>query len=156
MYTGEDNIILQSEDRSDADEQQLHFQADLYSLKEEFYKESMQTPKELEQELLITEVLKEDLDKIASTLELYINIGDFRFPYTSVIDVFNAHNKSITSQVVEYSKKKQQLINLFMEEVRDILNIYKDIPNYLKKYYINQIFRIYVFNLEHNEGDQSV
>ncbi len=155
MYTGEDSQIIQSDDRTSADEEQLHFQADLYSLKQQFYKESMHTPKQLEQELLITEILKDDLAKIASYLELYIATADFRFPYTSVYDVFNLHNKQITPEVIEYSKNKQQLINSFMEEARDILNIYKDIPNYLKKYYINQIFRIYVFNLEYVDGEDT-
>jgi hypothetical protein len=155
MHTGEDSQIIQSDDRTSADEEQLHFQSDLYSLKQQFYKESMHTPKQLEQELLITEILKDDLAKIASYLELYITTADFRFPYTSVYDVFNLHNKQITPEVIEYSKNKQQLINSFMEEARDILNIYKDIPNYLKKYYINQIFRIYVFNLEYVDGEDT-
>jgi hypothetical protein len=153
MQTGEDSQIIQSEDRTDIDNQQLEYQADLYSLKKDFYKKSMHTPKNLEQEILIMEILKEDLDKIASALELYVIRGDFRFPYTSVIDLFNDNKKKITQEVLEYSKIKQQLINSFMEEARELLNIYKDIPNNIKKYYINQIFRVYVFNLEENDSD---
>jgi hypothetical protein len=127
--------------------QQLEFQKELLVLKEDFYRDSMATPGALEQELLVAEILREDLYDIADYLDNYIDTGDFRFPPTNVINVYNGHQKKINDAVLKYSKQKQLLINQFMEDVREILIAYKDIDEFLKKYYINQIFRVYVFNL---------
>lgn len=127
--------------------EQLNFQQELLAVKEDFYRDSMATPTALEQDLLIAEILREDLYDIADYLDNYIDTGDFRFPPTNVINVYNDHKKKITDDVVKYSRQKQQLINQFMEDARDILMTYRDIDEFLKKYYINQIFRVYVFNL---------
>jgi hypothetical protein len=130
--------------------QQMELQKELFSLKEEFYRNSMTTPASLEQELLIAEILREDLYDIATNLDKYIDTGDFRFPHTNVINVYNHNKKKITDDVIKYSRQKQQLINQMMEDARDILNAYADVGDFLKKYYINQIFRIYVFNLSND------
>ena len=127
--------------------EQLEFQKEVLALKEDFYRESMATPAALEQELLIAEILREDLYDIADYLDDYIDTGDFRVPATNVINIFNKYQKKITGDVIKYSKQKQLLINQFMEDARAILISYTNIDEFLKKYYINQIFRIYVFNL---------
>jgi hypothetical protein len=130
--------------------QQLDFQKELFALKEEFYKDSMETPASLEQELLIAEILREDLCDIANYLDRYIDTGDFGFPSANVIDIYNQNKKKITEDVIKYSRQKQLLINQFMEDARNIMNAYNEIDDFLKKYYINQIFRIYIFNLYSN------
>ena len=130
--------------------QQMEFQKELFSLKEEFYRNSMATPASLEQELLITEILRDDLYDIAVYLDNYIDTGDFRYPHTNVINVYNDNKKKITDDVIKYARQKQQLINQMMDDARDILNAYGETGDFLKKYYINQIFRIYVFNLDNN------
>ena len=127
--------------------EQLEFQKEVLALKEDFYRESMATPAALEQELLIAEILREDLYDIADYLDDYIDTGDFRVPATNVINIFNKYQKKITGDVIKYSKQKQLLINQFMEDARAILISYTNIDEFLKKYYINQIFSIYVFNL---------
>jgi hypothetical protein len=128
--------------------EQLDFQKELLAIKEDFYRDSMATPETLEQELVIAEILHEDFYDIANYLDNYIDLGDFRFPPTNVINIYNLHQKKITPDVIKYSKQKQLLINQFMEDARNILIAYKDIDAFLKKYYIDQIFRIYVFNLD--------
>ncbi len=139
--------------------QQLEFQKEILALKENFYKDSMATPATLEQELLIAEILREDLYDIADYLDNYIDTGNFIIPQTNVINLYNKYQKKITDDVVKYSKQKQILINQFMEDLREILIAYNDIDGFLKQYYINQIFRIHVFNLgnvlpgeEYDEG----
>lgn len=134
-------------DSNNLHSQQLEFQNEILAIKENFYKNSMATPPNLEQELLVAEILREDLYDIADYLDNYIDTGDFRVPVANVINVYNKHEKKITEDVLKYSRQKQQLINEFMEDLREILIAYKDIDEFLKKYYINQIFRIYVFNL---------
>lgn len=131
----------------------LQFQNELFSLKEDFYKESMATPSSLKQELLVTEILREDLYDIADYLDNYIDNGDVRFPPTNVINVYNQNGETITEDVIKYSRQKQMLINQFMEDLRYVLNAYKEIDDFLKKYYINQIFRVHVFNLEALPGN---
>jgi hypothetical protein len=127
--------------------EQLEFQKEVLALKEDFYKDSMATPAALEQELLVAEILREDLYDIADYLDDYIDTGDLHFPSTNVINVYNQHEKKITDEIVKYSKQKQILINQFMNDLREILIAYLNIDGFLKKYYINQIFRVYVFNL---------
>jgi hypothetical protein len=128
--------------------EQLEFQRELLDLKEDFYRDSMATPGALQQELLVAEILRQDLYDIADYLDNYIDTGDFRFPATNVINVYNNYEKKITDEVIKYSRQKQLLINQFVEDAREILISYKDIDEFLKKYYINQIFRVYVFNLD--------
>ncbi len=128
--------------------QARQFQNELYSLKEEFYKESMITPPSLQQEFIVAEILRRDLYDIADSLDNYIENSDLIIPSTNVINVFKENERKITDDVIKYSRKKQLLINEFIEYVREIMNNYKEIDEFLKKYYVNQIFRIYIFNLE--------
>ena len=133
---------------SDETSQAHQFQNELYSLKEEFYKESMLTPQSLEQELLIAEILRRDLYDIADSLDNYIENSELIIHSTNVISVFKENERKITDDIIKYSRKKQSLINEFMEYASEIMNQYKEIDEFLKKYYVNQIFRIYIFNLE--------
>ena len=141
------NLFKQTDEFDALNSQQHGFQTELLNLKEDFYRNSMATPPSLEQELLVAEILREDLYDIANYLDTYIDTGDFRFPHTNVIEIYNQNNKNITEDVIKYAKQKQQLINQFMEDIRDVLISYDAIDGFLKKYYINQIFRVYVFNL---------
>ncbi len=128
--------------------QTLQFQNELYVLKEEFYKESMDTPASLQQELLITDILREDLYSIADCLDNYIDNDKLVIPSTNVINLFAENGKKITDDVIKYSRQKQLLVKQFMNDVCEILDAYKEIDGFLKKYYVNQIFRIHIFNLE--------
>jgi hypothetical protein len=126
----------------------INFQTKLFNLKEEFYKESMNAPSSLKQELLLMEILREDLYDIADAIDGYIDSKTFKVPLNNTIAVYNQNSKKITEDVQKYSKNKQELISEFMEILRDIIDSDDAIEPEHKKYYVDQAFRIYVFNLE--------
>ncbi len=131
----------------DNTETTINFQSQLFDLKEDFYKASMDTPLSLQQELLIMEILREDLYDIADALDVYIDTKKIIYPIANVINVYKDHSKNLTNDVEKYSKEKQTLINEFMENLRDLIEN-DGAEDELKKYYVDQVFRVYVFNLE--------
>ena len=135
--------------------EQLEFQKELYHIKEEFYVFSMKTPASLEQELLVTEILKEDLDQAATAIENYINTGNTRYPSGSTISVYTDNNKPVTQAVLDYYKYKQTILRNLIDDVCDLLKIYEFMPKDIKKYYINQVFRLYVFNLDNYDDSDN-
>jgi len=100
--------------------------------------------------------LREDLYDVADALDVYIDTKKIIYPIANVINVYKDHSKNLTNDVEKYSKEKQTLINEFMENLRDLIEN-DGAEDELKKYYVDQVFRVYVFNLEtipgaYNEG----
>ena len=126
----------------------INFQQQIFDLKEDFYRESMNAPSSLEQELLLMEIVREDLYDVADAFDKYISGNPLEVPSNNTIYVYNAHSKKITEDVAKYSKQKQVLMSEFMDALRDVVDSAEHIDGDCKRYYINQIFRIYVFNMD--------
>jgi hypothetical protein len=140
----------------------IEFQNKLFEIKEDFYKNAMNAPDSLKQDLKIMDILREDLYDIANSFDHYIDTNDFIIPSTNVLALYKLYSGKNKDDIIQYSKMQQKHINQFIIEVKSAIDSYKNIDEFLKKYYINQVFRIYIFNLnappekvDTEEGEQN-